>query len=99
MDDPIIELDGTDAGDTDGLVITRGGADSKITGLEIVEFKGNGIVLEGSSDAADFEGKIDGGTVVESNVISRNDAAGILVMNSRNIVIGGPKTWIWPPAN
>jgi hypothetical protein len=41
---PLIDLDGTLAGNADGLVITAGG--STVRGLAVTNFNGNGIVLE-----------------------------------------------------
>ncbi len=78
-DMPIVELDGSDAGDgVDGLVFS--GGSSTVKGLTIRNYRGNGIVL-----------KTKGGSTIEGNVVSDNAGTGILVSGAgaANNVIRG----------
>ncbi|MCP4654741.1 MAG: right-handed parallel beta-helix repeat-containing protein [bacterium] len=80
-----VEIDGTLAGSSGGLVVTGGG--STLRGLVINRFQGKGIVL-----------KTHGGNVVEGNLIGTdpsgtvdlgNSAHGLVINNSSWNVIGG----------
>jgi CSLREA domain-containing protein len=63
----LIKLDGSGAGDnTDGLVII--GGQTTISGLEIVNFSGNGIRLEDGD-----------GNLIEGNTITNNGGSGVSV--------------------
>ena len=85
---PLIELNGTQAGPgADGLMVDAG--HSTIRGLVIDSFSGNGVfLLNGPSDAivGSFIGTDPTGSIARGN----NGAAGILIIDSADNVIGGP---------
>ncbi|MFM6517989.1 MAG: beta strand repeat-containing protein, partial [Microcystis panniformis] len=84
---PIIELDGSSAGNSNGLIISAG--DSTVRGLVVNRFAGNGIVLntkgnniiEGNYIGTDVTGTLDYG----------NNGSGIRAETSNNR-IGGTQT-------
>jgi parallel beta-helix repeat protein len=82
---PLVELDGIDAGESNGLVIEAG--DSVVRGLVINRFSVHGIEIVG-----------DGGNVVEGNYLGTdatgtaacpNGEVGVIVFHSANNRIGG----------
>jgi Lectin C-type domain/Beta-propeller repeat len=84
---PIIELDGSSAGNSNGLIISAG--DSTVRGLVVNRFAGNGIVLN-----------IKGNNIIEGNYIGMdvtgtvdygNNGSGIRIQTSNNR-IGGTQT-------
>ena len=80
---PVVELDGTDAGDAGGLVITADSA--TVRGLVINRFEGTGIWLLGSG--ATIEGNYIGTDVSGTRGLG-NGGGGIVIDGSDN-VIGG----------
>ena len=73
---PLIELDGSTAGSSNGLVISGGG--STVTGLSIVGFSGSAIVLESS-----------GGNAVERNYLGVSASSGQAIPNGEGIAVTG----------
>jgi len=91
---PVIMIDGTNAGNTDGLIVTAGS--NVIRGLSIINFERSGIVLLNNggnilesnylgvdSTGASF-GNVDGISLVDSP----NNTIGGLVQSKRNIISG-----------
>ncbi len=85
---PIIELDGSQAGNSIGLLFQIGG--NTVEGLVICNFAQFGIVLDGSTDLGH-------GNIIKANFIgtdssgtqSRPNGAGILLFHSSQNLIGG----------
>lgn len=83
---PVIQLDGSRAGSTaNGLTIA--GGNSTVLGLDIVNFDGDGIHLQGA-----------GGDVIRNNFIGvdltgsvrlRNGGSGVAIVGSANNTVGG----------
>ncbi len=80
-----VEIDGTLAGSTAGLVVTGGG--STLRGLVINRFQGKGIVLK-TLDGNVVEGNLIG-TDPSGTVDLGNSAHGVVINNSSWNVIGG----------
>jgi hypothetical protein len=84
---PVIELDGSGAGFTDGLTLSA--SNSTIEGLAINRFSGAGLVLSGTSNSliqGNFIGTDPSGTIAEGNT------TGILFGNGttdEDVTIGG----------
>jgi hypothetical protein len=85
VNNPIIELDGSSAGASEGLDITAGG--TTVMGLIIINFQKDGIVLEGSG--GDTVGTCFIGMDATGTATGSNGADGIKV-NTTNNIIGGP---------
>ncbi|MCU0707282.1 MAG: right-handed parallel beta-helix repeat-containing protein, partial [Pirellula sp.] len=84
---PIIELDGTAAGATDGLRLAAGSAGSIIRGLVINRFNGNGLSIESSNNRISTNYI---GTDVLGLVGLVNTGNGITITNASGNIIGGP---------
>ncbi len=72
---PLIELDGTDAGSTSGLVLAAGSAGSVIQGLVIGNFSQDGILIESTDN------------VVENSYIGTNALSTAAAANQTGILI------------
>ncbi|MEO1654459.1 MAG: right-handed parallel beta-helix repeat-containing protein, partial [Bacteroidota bacterium] len=84
----LIEIDGSNAGDVDGLVLTNTASGSTIKGLVINSFSRGGIVIDSSSNNTIQCNFI--GTDVNGNNAKSNGRTGILfVDDSDNNLIGG----------
>lgn len=81
---PLIELDGSEAGNADGLVIAAGG--SRVEGLVINRFNGAGILLQGYGNSGIFHNYI--GTDASGVTAMGNSGNGIQIENSDNNFIG-----------
>ena len=85
IDGPVVELDGQDAGSsTAGLTITRA---STVQGLAIINFDGNGLVLDltvGSTIQENYIG------VAADGAAAGNGGNGILVQNQASSNLIGP---------
>ena len=82
---PLIELDGTSLGSSNGLVIKAGG--TTVRGLAIGNFRsGNGIWLNGCDNNLIQSSYIG---VAANGTTSKQNSRGILLTNSSNNVIGG----------
>lgn len=90
----LIQLDGTGAGaGADGLTLGAGSAGSVIRGLDITNFKGDGIVVQsnGNSFLGNFIGVDPTGTTRAPNGTFPNSGTGILIQNASNNQIGSTK--------
>ena len=83
--EPPIELDGANAGNADGLVISAG--NSVVRGLVIDRFSGNGIVLESNGGNLIAGNHI--GTDQSSTLARGNGNDGILITGGNGNTIGG----------
>ena len=81
---PLIEIDGSQAGDTDGLHVSSGG--SRIVGLAINNFERAGIALRSNGNNAIFRNFI--GTDITGNEARGNGGAGIILEGSSQNTIG-----------
>lgn len=89
----LIQLDGTAAGAAaNGLTLGAGSAGSVIKGLDITNFKGNGIVVQsnGNSILGNFIGVDPTGLTRAPNGTFPNSGDGILIQNASNNQIGSP---------
>ena len=82
---PLIELDGSNAGDADGLTISAG--NSIVRGLTIRDFQGSGIVLANGTHNI-LEGNFIGTDFNGSNAHG-NHRMGVDIFDSANNYIGG----------
>ena len=81
----LIELDGTNAGlGVDGLTLTGNG--SYVRGLAVNSFKGNGVVLQGSSGGQVLAGNRIG-TGSGGNTDEGNGAAGFYINGTPDVVL------------
>ncbi|MFL6210211.1 MAG: right-handed parallel beta-helix repeat-containing protein [Pyrinomonadaceae bacterium] len=82
---PLIELSGASAGGAHGLYITAG--NSRVRGLVINRFSGDGIVLQGGTGNVVEACYL--GTDATGSAVAGNGSEGIYVDGSTNAVIGG----------
>ena len=82
---PVVVLDGSNAGETHGLVLTGGG--SSIRGLVINRFDGHGILLRSAGYNAVVGNYI--GTDVDGIEAAGNTGNGVLIQSGDANVIGG----------
>src|SRR5688572_12209683 len=85
----LIRIDGSNAGNTDGLVLARGSDGSTIRGLMLTFFRQDGSggdAIEIYSNSNTIEGNFIGNDGTEG---LRNDAAGIHVVSGDGNIIGG----------
>jgi hypothetical protein len=82
---PVIELDGSNAGNTDGLWISAG--NSTVKGLVINRFQRNGILIDTNSGNTVIGNFI--GMNVTGTALFPNGEDGVRVVNSSNNIIGG----------
>jgi hypothetical protein len=91
---PMVDIDGSKAGDEDGLTFTVG--DNTVKGLIINNFQETGIVLDGTND--NTHGKLFPNNVLQDNFIgtdatgknaAANATGGIQILNSSFNLIGG----------
>jgi len=83
-----VELDGINAGFSDGLKISGGGAGSIIKGLVINNFNGDGISVEEGSDFDRIEGNFIG-TDTSGTVAKKNPGDGVIILHASNTTVGG----------
>jgi len=87
----LVQLDGTGAGaGADGLTLGAGSAGSSISGLDITDFAGNGIVIQsnGNSIRGNFLGVDPTGTARMPNGTFPNSGDGIRIVNASNNLVG-----------
>lgn len=85
--DPIVELDGTDAGDlTHGINVA--GAGNVIRGLVINRFSGNGVNIDAEAGGNRVEGCYIGTDVTGSMALG-NGNAGVMIREAMDNVVGG----------
>lgn len=83
-----VELDGINAGLSDGLKIVGGGAGSVVKGLAINNFNGDGISVEEDSDFDRIEGNFIG-TDTSGTVAKKNPGNGVVIFRASNTTVGG----------
>ncbi|HYV39419.1 MAG TPA: DUF4331 family protein [Gemmataceae bacterium] len=89
----LIQLDGASAGaGANGLTLGAGSAGSTIRGLDVTNFKGNGIVVQsnGNSILGNFIGVDATGATRQPNGTFPNSGDGILIQNASNNQVGSP---------
>jgi len=87
----LIQLDGVNAGaGANGLTLGAGSAGSTIRGLDIIQFQGDGIVVQsnGNSIHGNFVGVDPTGTMRKPNGTFPASGVGILIVNASNNQIG-----------
>ncbi len=82
---PVVEVDGSEAGDPDGLVL-QGGA-STVIGLAIGNFNGNGIVIQ--TNGGDTVQGDNLGTDTTGSIAQPNSGDGLKIDGTSNNTIGG----------
>jgi CSLREA domain-containing protein len=90
---PLIEIDGTNAGNQNGLAFYRGSSNSSVRGLIINRFKFAAIIIESANDiriTGNYLGTDVTGTVAAG--LGQSATASITISNSSNITIGGTST-------
>jgi hypothetical protein len=83
-----VELDGINAGFSDGLKLAGSGAGSVIKGLVINNFNGDGISVEEGSDFDRIEGNFIG-TDPTGTVAKKIPGDGVIIIHASNTTVGG----------
>ncbi len=83
---PIIELDGSNAGEADGILVTSG--NSTIRGLVINRFNGTGITLDQLGNNI-IQGNFIGTNITGTDTLGNSGDGGIVLSSSSGNIIGG----------